>query len=210
MRTFETITAVAAPLPLANVDTDKILAGRFLKTITRSGLGAKLFYTLRFDDNGKERPDFILNREPWRHAGILIALENFGCGSSREHAPWALSDFGFQCLIAPSFADIFYNNCFKNGILPIVLERSIIDGLLEDACDPSRTVLTVDLPAQTIDRAGAAPIHFEVAPERKRALLLGLDDISQTLAQLTQIEAFERTPRNRFFPIPANLASTEL
>jgi 3-isopropylmalate/(R)-2-methylmalate dehydratase small subunit len=125
MQPFTTLTAIAAPLPLANVDTDKIIPARFLKTIKRTGLGVHLFYTLRYDETGAERPDFVLNREPYRHANILIAHENFGCGSSREHAPWALLDFGISCVIAPDFADIFHNNCFKNGILPVRLPRAV-------------------------------------------------------------------------------------
>lgn len=196
MRTFDTLRATAAPLPLANIDTDKILAGQYLKTITRTGLGSKLFSTMRFDEQGAERPDFILNREPWRKAGILISLENFGCGSSREHAPWALADFGFRCLIAPSFADIFYNNCFKNGILPIVLERWTVNALMTDANIPERAVLQIDLTAQTITRASGATIRFEIPHERKQALLLGLDEIAASLQLVKHIERWEgETPR---------------
>jgi 3-isopropylmalate/(R)-2-methylmalate dehydratase small subunit len=152
MQPFTELTAIAAPLPLANVDTDKIIPARFLKTIKRSGLGKSLFAGLRYDDEGKERPDFVLNQEPFRGAQILVAHENFGCGSSREHAPWALLDFGLRCVIAPSFADIFHGNCFKNGILPIVLPRSVCDQLMEDARLGANARITVDLGRKLVVR----------------------------------------------------------
>ncbi|MGH6886993.1 MAG: 3-isopropylmalate dehydratase small subunit, partial [Geminicoccales bacterium] len=152
MQPFVTLTGIAAPLPMVNVDTDKIIPARWLKTIKRTGLGVNLFETLRYDDDGKERPDFVLNREPWRRAEILIAGENFGCGSSREHAPWALLDFGIRCVIAPSFADIFNNNCFKNGILPVVLPQEQVDVLLREAADARDPTFTVDLEKQEIRR----------------------------------------------------------
>ena len=191
MLRFDRLTGIAAPLPLANIDTDKILPGRFLKTVSREGLGGALFDTLRFDAGGAERPDFVLNRLPWRNAAILIAGDNFGCGSSREHAPWALLDFGIRCVIAPGFADIFYNNCFRNGILPIVLGAPLIDRLTADAAVPATAVLTVDLPAQQVHCANGAMIAFTIAPERKRMLIEGQDEIALTLARGAAITAFE-------------------
>ena len=161
MQAFTTLTAVAAPLPLANVDTDKIIPAQFLKTIQRSGLGRNLFNALRFDAQGAERPEFVLNQEPFRHAHILIAHENFGCGSSREHAPWALLDFGIRCVIAPSFADIFNNNCFKNGILPVRLSREDCDHLMEDACMGGNARITVDLPRQVVVRPSGEELPFQ-------------------------------------------------
>ena len=196
MRRFDTLTAIAAPLPMVNIDTDKILPGRFLKTIRRQGLGPALFHALRFDDAGAERGNFILNRPPWREAQILIAGDNFGCGSSREHAPWALTDFGFRCLIAPSFADIFYNNCFKNGLLPITLEGSLVEQLLVDSAVPETATLTIDLAAQSICRADGAPVAFNIARERKRALLHGLDEIAETLQLASHIAVYESLHRD--------------
>ncbi len=195
MDAFTTLTGVAAPLPLANVDTDKIIPARFLKTIKRSGLGQYAFYTLRFDDAGKERPDFVLNQEPYRHAQILIAHENFGCGSSREHAPWALLDFGIRCVIAPDFADIFFNNCFKNGILPVRLPRAVCDALIEDAKLGGNARVTVDLERQVVIRPNGEEIGFEVDPFRKHSLLNGLDDIGQTLRHADAIDTFEARGR---------------
>ena len=191
MRPFERMNAFAAPLPLANIDTDKILPGRFLKTTVKSGLGKALFHSLRFDDEGRELPDFILNRAPWRQAQILVARDNFGCGSSREHAPWALTDFGLRCIIAPSFADIFYNNCFKNGILPIVLPPQTVERLLDETDDPDTARLSIDLPAQCVINAHGVPMPFDIAPDRKRALLLGIDDLAETLAMGAAIDAYE-------------------
>jgi 3-isopropylmalate/(R)-2-methylmalate dehydratase small subunit len=205
VRTFTTLTAVAAALPLANVDTDRILAGQFLKTISREGLGPQLFSAMRYDD-GRERPDFVLNQEPWRRAGILVTLDNFGCGSSREHAVWALADFGFRCLIAPSFADIFYNNCQKNGILPITLDREQVDRLMNDAGDPARTTLHVDLPQQSIRCADGTVIPFDVVLERKEALLQGLDEIASTLRFLPEIERWESTAQQIAPSVPMNVA----
>ena len=196
MEPFTTLTGIAAPLPLANVDTDKIIPARFLKTIKRSGLGQFLFYTLRFDESGAEREDFVLNQEPYRGANILIAHENFGCGSSREHAPWSLLDFGIRCVIAPSFADIFFNNCFKNGILPIVLPREVCDALMDDAKMGGNARLTVDLERQVVVRPDGTEVSFEVDPFRKHLLLNGLDDIGQTLqheAAITTHESKRRT-----------------
>jgi len=181
---FITLTAIAAPLPVANVDTDMILPARFLTTISRSGLGEAAFSTPRQD------PDFVLNRAPWRHAGILIALDNFGCGSSREHAPWALLDFGIRCVIAPSFADIFYNNCCKNGILPIVLPAETVDRLMALAADPATAEITVNLSAQEL-RAGNRTIEFEIDRARKADLLAGTDDIARSLGFADDIDRYE-------------------
>jgi 3-isopropylmalate/(R)-2-methylmalate dehydratase small subunit len=191
MEPFTVLTAVAAPLPLANVDTDKIIPARHLKTIARTGLGRWLFDTLRYDAEGQERPDFVLNQEPWRGAQILIAHENFGCGSSREHAPWALLDFGIRCVIAPSFADIFFNNTFKNGILPVVLPREQCDALMQDARLGANARVTVDLPRQVVVRPNGEEFRFEVDPFRKHLLLNGLDDIGQTLQRAAAIDAYE-------------------
>ncbi len=192
MEPFTTLTAPAAPLPLANVDTDKIIPARFLKTIKRSGLGVHLFDTLRYDGQGQEKPDFVLNQEPYRQAQILIAHENFGCGSSREHAPWALLDFGIRCVIAPDFADIFHTNCFKNGILPVRLPRAVCDQLMEDAQLGGNARLTVDLARQVVIRPNGEEIPFEIDPFRKHLLLNGLDDIGQTMQHAPKIEGYER------------------
>ncbi len=191
MQPFTVLTGIAAPLPLANVDTDKIIPARFLKTIQRTGLGRNLFDTLRYDADGQERPEFVLNQEPWRRAEILIAHENFGCGSSREHAPWALLDFGIRCVIAPSFADIFHNNTFKNGILPVVLPRAQCDALMEDAKLGENARVTVDLPRQVVVRPSGEEFAFSVDPFRKHLLLNGLDDIGQTLQRAASIDAYE-------------------
>ena len=191
MQPFTRLTAIAAPLPMQNVDTDKIIPARFLKTIKRSGLGQHLFNTLRFDPEGNERPDFVLNQEPYRHAEILIAHENFGCGSSREHAPWALLDFGIRCIIAPDFADIFHNNSFKNGILPIRLPREVCDRLIEDAAMGANARLTVDLERQVVVRPNGEEIAFEIDPFRRHLLLHGLDDIGQTMQRAAAIDAYE-------------------
>ena len=202
MQAFTELTGVAAPLPLANVDTDKIIPARFLKTIKRTGLGVNLFDTLRYDAAGQERPDFVLNQPPYRHAEVLIAHENFGCGSSREHAPWALLDFGIRCVIAPSFADIFHNNCFKNGILPIRLPREVCDVLMEDARLGGNARITVDLARQVVVRPSGEEIHFEIDPFRKHLLLNGLDDIGQTMQRAPKIEGFEedRKTAQPWFP----------
>jgi 3-isopropylmalate/(R)-2-methylmalate dehydratase small subunit len=191
MQPFTSLTGIAAPLPTANVDTDKIIPARFLKTIARTGLGKHLFDTLRYDETGAERPDFVLNQPPYRHAEILITHENFGCGSSREHAPWALLDFGIRCIIAPDFADIFYNNCFKNGVLPIALPRALCDALIEDSKLGGNARLTIDLERQRIIRPDGTEIHFEVDSLRKHLMLNGLDDIGQTLQRAPAIDNFE-------------------
>ena len=191
MQAFTTLTGVAAPLPLANVDTDKIIPAQFLKTIKRTGLGVHLMHTLRYDGAGQERPDFVLNQEPYRHAEVLIAHENFGCGSSREHAPWALLDFGIRCVIAPSFADIFHTNCFKNGILPVALPREVCDQLMEDAAMGGNARITIDLSQQVVIRPNGEEIPFAIDAFRKNLMLLGLDDIGQTLQQTRDIDAYE-------------------
>ncbi|MGI4977103.1 MAG: 3-isopropylmalate dehydratase small subunit [Janthinobacterium lividum] len=191
MRPFTTLTGIAAPLPMANVDTDKIIPSRFLKTIARTGLGKNLFDGLRFEADGSEKPGFVLNREPYRHAEILVTHENFGCGSSREHAPWALLDFGIRCVIAPDFADIFHGNCFKNGILPIRLPREVCDALIGDAELGANARLSVDLERQVVIRPSGEEIHFEVDAFRKERLLLGLDDIGETMQRGAEIERFE-------------------
>jgi 3-isopropylmalate/(R)-2-methylmalate dehydratase small subunit len=191
MEKFTTLTGIAAPLPIINVDTDMIIPKQFLKTIKRTGLGSHLFDEMRFGDDKKEIPDFVLNREPYRKAKILIAGDNFGCGSSREHAPWALLDFGIRCVIAPSFADIFFNNCFKNGILPVVLPKGQVARLMEFAKNGANATVTVDLPSQTVTGPDGGPIHFEVDAFRKHCLLNGLDDIGLTLQKAPAIDKFE-------------------
>jgi 3-isopropylmalate/(R)-2-methylmalate dehydratase small subunit len=195
MQPFTTLTGIAAPLPLPNVDTDKIIPARFLKTILRTGLGKNLFDTLRYLPDGSENPDFVLNREPYRRAEILVAGPNFGCGSSREHAPWALLDFGIRCVIAPDFADIFFNNCFKNGILPIRLPQAVCDALAADAALGQNARITVDLERQVVVRPNGDEIRFEVDAFRKHCLLNGLDDIGQTMAHAPKIDAFEERRR---------------
>ena len=192
MEPFRKVEGIAAPLPMINVDTDMIIPKQFLKTIKRTGLGVNLFDEMRYDLDGREIPDFVLNREPFREAQVLIAGENFGCGSSREHAPWALLDFGFRCIIAPSFADIFYNNCFKNGILPIVLPQNEIDKLIDDAARGDNARLTIDLEAQEISGPDGGKIHFDVDPHRKRCLIEGLDDIGLTMEKAQHIDAYEQ------------------
>ncbi|ODR96043.1 3-isopropylmalate dehydratase [Methyloceanibacter superfactus] len=192
MEKFVTLTGIAAHLPMINVDTDMIIPKQYLKTIKRTGLGEGLFAELRYDEEGRPLPDFVLHKPPYTDAKILIAGENFGCGSSREHAPWALLDFGFRCIIAPSFADIFYNNCFKNGILPIVLPQSEIDKLIDDAARGDNARLTIDLEAQEIRGPDGGAIHFDVDPHRKRCLMEGLDDIGLTLEKADAIAAFEQ------------------
>ena len=191
MDKFTKLTGVAAPLPLINVDTDMIIPKQFLKTIERSGLGKNLFDEMRYDADGNEIADFVLNRPPYRRAQILVAGENFGCGSSREHAPWALLDFGIRCVIAPSFADIFYNNCFKNGILPIALPQEDVDKLMDDAERGANAVVSIDLEAQVITGPDGGRVAFEVDPFRKHCLLNGLDDIGLTLRKADLIKAFE-------------------
>ena len=191
MEPFRKLTGVAAPLPMINVDTDKIIPKQFLKTIKRTGLGAHLFDEMRFTPDGTEIPDFVLNKPAYRAAEVLIAGDNFGCGSSREHAPWALLDFGIRCVIAPSYADIFYNNCFKNGILPIILPKQQVEALMGQAEQGSNARFTVDLEANEIIAPDGARIAFEIDPFRRQCLLDGLDDIGLTLERETSITGFE-------------------
>ncbi|MFV2033978.1 MAG: 3-isopropylmalate dehydratase small subunit [Halocynthiibacter sp.] len=193
MEKFEKITGVAAPMPLINIDTDMIIPKQFLKTIKRSGLGVNLFDEMRYDDDRNEIPDFLLNRPAYRNAEIIVAGDNFGCGSSREHAPWALKDFGVRCVISTSFADIFFNNCFKNGILPVVLPREQVDLLMADAAKGENARMTVDLAAQEITTSDGDVVEFEVEPFRKHCLLEGLDDISLTMEKVHSIDTFEKS-----------------
>ena len=191
MQAFTTLTGIAAPLPKANVDTDQIIPARFLKSIERTGFGKNLFANFRYNPDGTENPDFVLNQEPYRRAEVLIAFENFGCGSSREHAPWALLDFGIRCVIAPDFADIFHNNSFKNGVLPVKLPREVCEQLIEDARMGGNARLTVDLEREVVVRPNGEEIHFDIDPFRKHSLLNGLDDIGQTLQHGAAIDGFE-------------------
>lgn len=192
MQAFTTLHAIAAPLPIINVDTDMIIPKEYLKTIKRTGLGKNLFDEMRYDTQGKERPGFILNQPAYRTAGILVAGENFGCGSSREHAPWALMDFGIRCIIAPSFADIFFNNCFKNGILPIRLPQASVDILMEETKSQDPKV-NVDLSSQKVTSPSGKVFSFDIDPFQKHCLIKGLDDIALTLEKEKDILAFETT-----------------
>ena len=191
MDKFTTLTGVAAPLPIVNIDTDMIIPKQFLKTIERTGLARGLFYELRFEEDGSEKPDFVLNQPAWRKAQIIVAGDNFGCGSSREHAPWALLDYGIRCVISTSFADIFYNNCFKNGILPIRVSQADLDKLMDDANRGSNATLTVDLAAQEIRGPDGGVVTFDIDLFRKHCLLEGLDDIGLTLQKGDAIDAYE-------------------
>jgi len=195
MEKFTTLSATAAPLPMINVDTDKIIPKQFLRTIKRTGLSEGLFYEMRFDEQGKPKPGFVLDEPAYRHAQILITGANFGCGSSREHAPWALLDAGIRCVIAPSFGDIFYNNCFKNGILPIELPKAEVDLLMDDAQRDANAVVTVDLESQEITGPDRGTLHFEVDPFRKHCLLNGLDDIGLSLEKVAKIDDYEAKQR---------------
>ena len=192
MEKFTSLTGVAAPLEITNVDTDMIIPKQYLKTIKRTGLGQGLFAELRYHDDGSENPDFVLNKPAYRNAKILVAEDNFGCGSSREHAPWALLDFGIRCVISTSFADIFYNNCFKNGILPVIVSRADLAKLMDDARRGANATLSVDLEAQEIRGPDGGVIRFDVDPFRKHCLMNGLDDIGLTLEKSAHIEAFEK------------------
>ena len=193
MEKFDKLTGIAAPLDIINVDTDMIIPKQFLKTIQRSGLGKNLFDEMRYTPEGDEIADFVLNQPAYRSAEILVAGDNFGCGSSREHAPWALLDFGIRCVIAPSFADIFYNNCFKNGILPIVLPQADVDKLMDDAKRGANATVSIDLESQTIKGPDGGEIAFEVDAFRKQCLMQGLDDIGLTLQKATAIDDYEAT-----------------
>ena len=195
MKKFNSLTGVAAPLPMINIDTDKIIPKQYLKTIERSGLGKGLFDEMRYRPDGSENPDFVLNQPAWRQAKILIAGENFGCGSSREHAPWALLDYGISCIISSSFADIFYNNCFKNGVLPITLDPETVETLMDDARNGANAIFTIDLESQTISRPDGNAVPFEIDPFRKKCLIEGLDDIGLTLEKKASIDGYEARQR---------------
>tara|TARA_Y100000590_G_scaffold461159_1_gene622109 strand:+ start:623 stop:1225 length:603 start_codon:yes stop_codon:yes gene_type:complete len=196
MDKFISIKGIAAPFPMINVDTDMIIPKQFLKTIKRSGLGKNLFYELRYDLQGNIKNDFVLNWDPYKSANILITGENFGCGSSREHAPWSLLDFGFRCIISPSFADIFYNNCFKNGILPIRLDQKNVDYLMNEA--ENKKMLSINLDDQLIIDENNKSINFDIDPFRKKCLLEGLDDIALTLKKNDKIELFENSINKQY------------
>jgi len=191
MEKFTKLTGVSAPLHMINIDTDMMIPKQFLKTIKRSGLGKHLFHEMRYDSEGDENPTFVLNKSPYRDAKIIVAGENFGCGSSREHAPWALLDFGIRCIIAPSFGDIFYNNCFKNGILPIRVSKHNLDDLMEHAKRGANATMTVDLEAQTIHGPSGGEVTFEIEEFKKLCLLEGLNEIDLTLQVIDKIESFE-------------------
>lgn len=191
MEKFEKLTAIAAPMPLINIDTDMIIPKQFLKTIKRSGLGVNAFHEMRYDLDGNENPDFVLNNEAYKGANILVAGDNFGCGSSREHAPWALLDFGIRCVISTSFADIFYNNCFKNGILPVVVSEDELQLLMKDAEKGSNARMIVDLENQQIETSDGQVISFDVDQHRKHCLMNGLDDIGLSMEKIASVDAFE-------------------
>jgi len=190
MRPFTKVEGRAAPLPIANLDTDQLIPKQFLKTVERKGLAKGLFYDFRFDFDGKPKPDFVLNQPAYSGADILIAGDNFGCGSSREHAPWALLDFGVRAVIAPSFGDIFYNNCFENGLLPVVLPADQVHALMEEARGGNH-LFSVDLEAQTVTSPSGKVFHFDIHPGRKEKLLKGLDSIGETLTHASEIDAYE-------------------
>ena len=192
MDKFTKLRGVAAPLNMINIDTDKLIPKQFLKTIKRTGLGKHLFNEMRFNEDGSEKQDFVLNKSAYREASIIVAGDNFGCGSSREHAPWALLDFGIKCVISTSFADIFYNNCFKNGILPIVVNKQQLDLLMDDAENGANAVLDVDLEAQEIIRPSGEKVTFEIDEFRKHCLINGLDDIGLTMEKEENIDNFEK------------------
>ena len=198
MNKFKTLTGVAAPLPLINIDTDMLIPKQFLKTIKRTGLGVHLFSEMRYDEIGEEVKDFVLNKSSYRDAEILVAGDNFGCGSSREHAPWALLDFGIKIIISSSFADIFYNNCFKNGILPIIVDKNTRDDLLKDAENGSNARLTVSLEDQEITRPDGSKVPFEIDEYKKHCLIEGLDDIAVTLDNREKIDIFESNIFQKF------------
>ncbi len=192
MQKFDVLTGIAAPLPILNIDTDMIIPKQYLKTIKRTGLGKGLFSEMRYREDGSENPDFVLNKPAYRKAEILVAGDNFGCGSSREHAPWALLDFGIRCVISTSFADIFYNNCFKNGILPIVVSPDDLKKLMDDAERGANATLTVDLENQVIKGPDGGAVAFDIDPFKKHCLLNGLDDIGLTLEKASEIATFEK------------------
>jgi 3-isopropylmalate/(R)-2-methylmalate dehydratase small subunit len=191
MEAFTRLDAAAAPLPLANIDTDQIIPKQFLKTVERAGLAKGLFYEYRFDEQGREKPDFVLNQPAYKGAGVLIAGDNFGCGSSREHAPWALMDFGIKAVISTSFADIFYNNCFQNGLLPVVLKAAEVQQLMDEARGGNH-VVSIDLEGQTVTSPSGAVFTFEIDPQRKQKMLQGLDAIGETLQAAPSIDLYEQ------------------
>jgi len=191
MDKFTTLTAVAAPLPIVNVDTDMIIPKQYLKTILRTGLGKGLFSEMRYRDDGSENPDFVLNKPAYRDAKILVAGDNFGCGSSREHAPWALKDFGISCVISTSFADIFYTNCFQNGLLPVIVSPEDLEKLMDDASRGANATITIDLKAQEIRGPDGGVVHFDIDPFRKHCMLNGLDGVGLTLEKAPKIDAYE-------------------
>ena len=191
MDKFNKLRGVAAPLNMINIDTDKLIPKQFLKTIKRTGLGKHLFNEMRFNEDGSEKQDFVLNKSAYRDSSIIVAGDNFGCGSSREHAPWALLDFGIKCVISTSFADIFYNNCFKNGILPVVVSKPQLDQLMDDAENGANAVLDIDLETQEITRPNGEKFTFEIDEFRKHCLINGLDDIGLTMEKEKNIDSFE-------------------
>ena len=192
MEKFTTLTGVAAPMPVVNIDTDMIIPKNYLKTIKRTGLGKGLFADMRYRDDGSENPDFVLNKPAYRHAKIIVAGDNFGCGSSREHAPWALADFGIRCVISTSFADIFYNNCFKNGILPIIVSPEDLQKLMEDAERGANATMTIDLEKKEIHGPDGGTLQFDLDEFRRHCLLNGLDDIGLTMRKVSEIDSFEK------------------
>ena len=198
MEKFNTLEGIAAPMPLINIDTDMLIPKQFLKTIKRTGLGENLFFEMRYDQNGNEIKDFVLNREHYKNASIIVGGANFGCGSSREHAPWALKDFGIKCIISISFADIFFNNCFKNGILPIIVSEEIHQNLMKDAEVERTSYMKIDLENQKIIRNNEDQVDFEVDEFKKYCLLNGLDDIGLTLQKSDKIRGFEKEYSNKF------------
>ncbi|MDH3700508.1 MAG: 3-isopropylmalate dehydratase small subunit [Alphaproteobacteria bacterium] len=197
MEKFVKLTGIAAPMNMINIDTDQIIPKLHLRTIKRTGLGKVVFEELRFNTDGSEKPEFVLNQKPYRNAQIIVAGDNFGCGSSREHAPWALLDFGVRCVISTSFADIFYNNCFKNGILPVTVSKDELEALMADAADKENPELTVDLESQQITRPNGAKIKFKIDEFRRDCLLNGLDDIGLTMQKAEMIDAFEEKQRQQ-------------
>ena len=197
MTPFTTLTGVAAPMPLINIDTDMIIPKQFLKTIKRSGLGVNLFDEMRYTQDGSEKPEFVLNQPAYRQAEIIVAGENFGCGSSREHAPWALLDFGIRCVISASYADIFYSNCFKNGILPIILPQAQVDVLMDDANKGANARISVDLATQTVTTSDGRSFRFELDPFKKHCLMHGLDDIGLSLEKVASIDSYEARAANQ-------------
>ena len=198
MQKFEVLTGVAAPLNIVNIDTDMIIPKQFLKTIKRTGLGKSLFFEMRYNQDGTEIRDFVLNKPAYRKAEVLVAGDNFGCGSSREHAPWALLDFGIRCVISTSFADIFYNNCFKNGILPVVLPQEAVDHLMDDASKGANARITVNLQDQTVTASDGTRYAFDIDPFKKHCMLNGLDDIGLSLEKVSAIDAYETRAQTQF------------